>query len=352
MTRIEDWLRDALAEEADATSVDALRMRDELTDRLEVRPRRRRVLPLVAAAVLVTGGLAVGFQTLGDDDDLAEPASKGEVDSEFSCHDTEQVDLSGKQDEFLPDLTRATPAELAREYNAPRWEFEEDGDTASLRLGNADGTLGSETRYERSHDEWRMLSSEACGSGSPETPTPASLRLGTHGPEPWPAADALSIGQPSRNSVLVDDRAVYDYSGLVMRHRSIYIEPCGLAICYAVGQPDSSVTGRMPVFSGRAEGFIGEICSFYLPDDMVGRESPYRLIAAWDALGTSTRFVVDGNGSGPRGGAPPIEGVRFSDPSWGPQEVWLALVPYTGELTAQLWHGETPLAAEPVRPTC
>ena len=149
MTRIEDRLRKALADEGDARSVDVLRMRGELTDRLDVKPRRRRVLPLVAAAVLLTGGAVVGVQTLDDGDGKPDTASPGEVDSEFSCPETQSVDLSGAQDEFLPDLTRWTPAQVAKEYDAPRWEFVEDGDTARLRLGNADGTLGSETRYER-----------------------------------------------------------------------------------------------------------------------------------------------------------------------------------------------------------
>lgn len=352
MTTIEERLRGALAEEAEATSVDVLRMRDELTDRLDRRQRRSWVLPSVAASVLVVAALG-GVQVLRGEDTPQTVSPSGGVDDEFSCPQTRQVDLSGTQDEFRPDLVGRTPAAVADEYNAPRWEFLEDGDTARLQLGNADGSLGSETRYERRGGEWRIVSSEACGNGSPGTPTSEALRLGVHGSEPWPATDALSIGSPRRSPVLVDDRGVYDYSGLVTRHRTIYIEPCGQAICYAVGQPDSSVVGRLPVFSGRSEGLIGEICSFYLPDDTVGRKSPYRLIAAWDALGSSTRFVVRGEGPGPRGaGGSAYEGVSFGDASWGPQEVWLALVPRTTELSAQLWQGETPARVEAVPDAC
>ncbi len=324
MTRIEDRLRDALAEEADATSVDALRMRNELTDRLEVRPRRRRTLPMAAAAVLVAGGLAVGVQTLGDDDNLAEPASKGEVDGEFSCPATERVDLSGAQDEFLPDLTRATPAELAREYAAPRWEFVEDGETALLRLGNADGTLGSETRYRQGDGEWQLVAATACGNGTPAAPTAEALRLGVHGGEPWPANGALSVGTRDTAPVLVDDRPVYDYSGLTTRHRAIYMSLCGMKICFAVGQPDSVIRPNLATYSGRVSGILGPMCHFFAPDDLVGRTSPYMVLVAWDATGRTTQFSVAGPGG-------VYEGVSFTDRSWGPARVWLALMPAPAE---------------------
>jgi hypothetical protein len=62
------------------------------------------------------------------------------------------------------------------------------------------------------------------------------------------------------------------------------------------------------------------MCWFFVPDELVGRASPYALLVAWDALGRTTDFAVSGPGG-------TYEGRSFSDPSWGRQQVWLALVP-------------------------
>jgi hypothetical protein len=319
MTRIEDRLRNALAEEADSRTVDVLRMRGDLDDRLGRRPRRSRALMGAAAAALLVGGAVVGVQVLRDDDPGLETASAGEVDDEFSCPQVEHVDLSGAQDEFLPDLVDRTPAEVAREYDAPRWEFVEDGDTARLRLGNADGTLGSETNYSRRDGEWRAASSVVCSNGTSADPASDALRLGLHGYEPLPARDDLAFGG-NATPLLVDDRAAYDYSGLVTRHRSLYLVPCGVGLCFATGGPDGSIGDRMPTYYGRDTAILGTMCWFFVPDVLIGRASPYALIVAWDALGRTTDFAVSGPGGS-------YEGKSFRDPSWGRQRVWLALVP-------------------------
>jgi len=321
MTRIENRLRDALADEAETHAVDVLRLRGELSDRLERRRSRRgRVLPGVAAAVLLVGGVVVGAQLLPDDGDAPVLAGPDSVADTFSCPETRSVDLSGAQDEFLPDLTRRTPAEVAKEYDAPRWQFVEDGDTARLLLGNADGTLGSVTRYERRDGDWQMVGSQACANGTPAAPTSDALRLGVHEFDPWPAEGGLEVGNPRAEPVLVDDRPVYDHSGLADRHRSIYVAPCGPHVCLAVGEPTSVVLPRFRTFSGRDAGVLGTTCSFFTPDDMVGRRAPYTLVVAWDALGRTTDLTVAASGD-------THQGVSFTDPSWGPQQVWVALVP-------------------------
>ena len=320
MSGIEDRLRAALHEAADARSVDVMRMRDELNDRLGPPTRRPRKLAALVAAAVLAGGAVVGVQVLPGDGDGRTVAPAGGVDPQFSCEHTTHVDLSGGQDEFVPDLVGRTPAEVAREHDAPRWEFVEDGDTATLRLGNEDGTLGSESRYELRDGEWRLRSSVVCDNGTPAAPTADALALGLHGSEPWPARDALAAGESGTASVLVDDRPVYDYSGLVTRHRSIYMAPCGIRLCFAVGQPDSGVVDRMQT---RNAGVLGTMCSFFQPDDLVGRTSPYALLVAWDALGGTTDFSVSGPGGTYRG-------TSFTDPSWGPAQAWLALVPNDG----------------------
>jgi hypothetical protein len=325
MTRIENRLRDALAAEAETHDVDVLRLREELNDRLgHHHPRRglhrRRVLPGLAAAVLLVAGAAVGGQLLFGGTDSPETAASEGVDDTFSCPGTRSVDLSGAQDEFLPDISRRTPAEVAKEYGAPRWEFVEDGDTARLLLGNADGTLGSATRYERRDGDWQMVGSQACANGTPAAPTSDALRLGVHESDPWPAEGGLEVGNPRAEPVLVDDRPVYDHSGLADRHRSIYVAPCGPHVCLAVGEPTSVVLPRFRTFSGRDAGVLGTTCSFFTPDDMVGRRAPYTLVVAWDALGRTTDLTVAASGD-------THQGVSFTDPSWGPQQVWVALVP-------------------------
>jgi hypothetical protein len=320
MSGIEDRLRAALREAADARPVDVMRMREELNDRLGPPSRRPRKLAALVAAVVLVGGALVGVQALRDDGNgrTVEPADG--VDPRFSCAHTSHIDLSGAQDEFVPDLVGRTPTEVAREYDAPRWEFVESGDTARLRLGNEDGTLGSETRYVREDGEWRMRSSVVCDNGTPAAPMAAPLALGLHGNEPWPARGALSVGEAGTASVLVDDRPVYDYSGLVNRHRSIYLAPCETRLCFAVGQPDSVVVDRMQT---REVGVLGTMCSFFQPDDLVGRTSPYALLVAWDTHGRTTDFSVSGPGG-------TYGGTAFTDKTWGPLKVWLALVPNGG----------------------
>jgi hypothetical protein len=320
MSGIEDQLRAALHDAANARSVDVLRMREELKERLGPPTRRPRKLGALVAAAVLVGGAVVGVQALRDDGDGRTVAPTGGVDATFSCPHTNHVDLPGSQDEFVPDLVGRTPAEVAREYDAARWEFVEDGDAATLLLGNADGTLGSETRYQRRDGEWRMRSSVVCDNGTPAAPTSDALALGLHGSEPWPASGALSVGEGGTASVLVDDRPVYDYSGLVTRHRSIYMAPCATRLCFGVGQPDSVVVDRMQT---RNVGVLGTMCSFFQPDDLVGRTSPYALLVAWDTHGRTTDFSVSGPGGS-------YEGTSFTDKSWGATQVWLALVPNLG----------------------
>jgi hypothetical protein len=320
MSGIEDRLRAALHEAADARSVDVIRLREELNDRLGPPTRRPRKLAALAAAAVLAGGAVVGVQVLPGDGDGRTVAPAGGVDPQFSCAHITHVDLSGGQDEFVPDLVGRTPVEVAREHDAPRWEFVENGDTATLRLGNEDGTLGSESRYELRDGEWRLRSSMACDNGTPAAPTADALALGLHGSEPWPASSALAVGEGGAESVLVDDRPVYDYSGLVTRHRSIYVAPCGSRLCFGVGQPDSLVVDRMQT---RNVGVLGTMCSFFQPDDLVGRTSPYALLVAWDALGRTTDFSVSGPGGS-------YKGTSFTDKSWGPAQAWLSLVPNKG----------------------
>lgn len=310
-TRIETRLSRALAETAEARDVDVDRMRVDLSERLGTTPlvRRRRALPALAAAaaVVVLAGTVVGVRTLGGDGgEVASDDGKGQVDAVFSCPSQVAVDLSGAQDEFLPDLSDRRPAEVAEEYAAPRWRFDEEGDTARLLLGNADGSLGSLTTYERVDDQWVMRESTACGDGTPGAPTNDAMQLGLHGGEPWPATGMLNPGGKNVNPVLIDDRAVYDYSGLVERHRSIYVAPCGQRLCWVTGQPRSIVTDRL------TPDRLHDVSDlFFLPDDMVGRTNPLKVTAYWSPEGDGYRGSM----------------TAFSDPSWGAGVLYAGIEP-------------------------
>lgn len=311
MTGIEQRLREALTAEADARAVDVLALRGDLEQRL-ARPRRRsRLLPAAAAAVLLVGGGLVAVQVIGDD--APDSASSGEVDNGFSCPYTEHVDVVRAPGGFLPDLTERTPADVARAYDAPRWEFAVDGDTARLRLGNADGTLASETRYDRQGDEWALTTAEVCSNGTTADPAADTLRLGTHGYEPHPPPEFVADGQP----LLVDDRPVYAESGLVTDHRSLYVAPCDGDLCFATSSQDA-VGDRMSITRGME--ILGTMCWFFVPDGIVGRSSPYALLVAWDPQGWTTDFSVVGPGG-------TYDGVSFTHSSWGRSQAWLALVP-------------------------
>lgn len=312
MTPIESRLGHALGETAEARDVDVERMRFELSERLgPAADRRRRALPalaVAAAVVLITGAVA-GLRTLGDDDDngdWAGDAGVGEVATEFTCPDRVPVDLSGAQDEFVPDLSDQRPEDVAEEHGAPRWRFEDNGATARLMLANADGSLGSVTSYERVDESWAMVDSTVCGDGTPGAPTADALRLGRHGGEPWPAKGILDPSDGGAEPVFIDDRAVYDYSGLVERHRSIYVAPCGQRLCWVAGQPGSGVTDRLA-----PDRMLDVTGLFYLPDDMVGRTSSVQVTAYWSS-----------DGAGYRGSMTP-----FTDPSWGDRVLYVAVAP-------------------------
>lgn len=324
MSRIEDRLTEALGREAEALDVDARRLLAATRERLPGRRAHRRT-PLVLAAsaaalVAAVAGVGLGIDRLGGDDRVA---SDRPVDTVFACPEQQAVDLSGAQDEFVPDLRDQTPAQVAKENHAPRWRFDEDGDSARLYLGNADGTLGSVSSYTRRDDTWVLSQSTVCGNGSPATPTSDGLRLGVRDTEPHPPQNALATGDRGLTPVLVDDRSVYDYSGLVTRHRSLYVAPCGARFCWSSGQPGSAITTQSPTGSRDARGGLRDLSGiFFLADDMVGRDQPFVFLAIPDQPG-ATAFEVTA-------GSEVYSGARLTDPSWGGRAVWVALAPYDG----------------------
>jgi hypothetical protein len=104
--------------------------------------------------------------------------------------------------------------------------------------------------------------------------------------------------------VFIDDRSVYDYTGLVTRHRSIYVAPCGRRLCWVTGEPGSIVTDRLA--PDRRHDVIG---LFFLADDMVGRTNPLEVSAYWS----------------PEGGPEMDSMMSFTHPSWGRGKLYVGV---------------------------
>jgi hypothetical protein len=322
---IEERLSRVLAEEAEQLDVDVAELRHRTRERLATSPGRRTggrryagpAAAAAAVAVLVGGGV-LGSHLAGGDRGVDEPAGPvtggraHDVATRFTCPEHVPVDLSGAQDEFVPTLGTGRPARLAESLDAPRYAFEVTGRRAELRLGNADGTLGSVASYRRVGNGWDLVSAEACtGTGtSAAPPTDQDLQPGTHGVAAHPPKGALAFGPGEREPVLVDDRPVYDYSGLVTRHRTIYAAPCGQRTCWRAGEPTSGLVGRRPARTASGDPLVQDVGEFLvLPDDLVGRTNPLGMWAVYDdGDGTSFSAVMD-DGTVRRA-------TRLTRPSW------------------------------------
>lgn len=224
----------------------------------------------------------------------------------------------------MPTLGTGTPARLAASLGAPRYAFEVTDRRAELRLGNADGTLGSVASYRRVGDAWELLSAEACtGAGSSAAPPTAhDLQPGTHGVAPHPARGALSFGADEGEPVLVDDRPVYDYSGLVTRHRTIYAAPCGdRTMCWRAGDPTSGLIGHRRTRTAGGEPRVQDVGEFLvLPDDLVGRRNPLGMWAVHDDRGGASLEAVMADGT-------LRPATRLTRPSWQGADLLVVIAP-------------------------
>ena len=101
----------------------------------------------------------------------------------------------------------------ADEVGAPRYSYVENGDDATLRLGNADGSLASISTFRRTEAGWDLVTTTKCaaGDGGILVPVDDPLRLGARGTQPYPARSM--IDNPA-SAVLFDDRSTYDVAGL------------------------------------------------------------------------------------------------------------------------------------------
>lgn len=332
---VEERVSRALREQAETVDVDVARLHAatvRATRHRRPRPRRGAVVLLLttvvalAAAVLGAAMLIQGSRTEVPSDPVPDRTS---VARAFTCPRQITVDDAGRRvdDSFLPSL-RGGPAAAATEVGAPRYGYSEAGRTATLRLGNSDGSLASLSTFRRTGDGWDLITTRKCAAadGGVQVPGAGNGRLGVHESTPYPADDMVE--NPDQ-AVLIDDRSSYDVAGLV-RHRSMWVSPCGRSLCLASGTPTAMLMDTV-----RADGLPRDVSSMLVdPDDSEGRPKPWGLWIVADP----GRTVV-GVHATTRAGRE-VEAVRHRGPRWSGQVyVVLARAETVATLTVQQVEG-------------
>ena len=309
---VEERLTRALSDQAERIDADVERMYAGTLRRL-VKPRRRRtgellgpLLVTVAVLALLVGSVAIiqhrGLRVFGP----AGTSKVGGVSTSFTCEGRIRVgDAAGRKqdDSFLPSLDSG-PQAAADAAGAPRYSYVENGDDATLRLGNADGSLASVSTFRRSSAGWDLLTTTKCaaGDGGILVPGAGPLRLGTRETTPYPVGSW--IRNPS-SAVLVDDRSSYDVAGIA-KHRTMWASQCGRRICLVDGTPTGFVSTEVKTSKAPAD-----ITSLLLePDSMVGRTPSLVLWVVYDADRSLTSVAMrlrDGT---------TLPAKRISGPGW------------------------------------
>jgi hypothetical protein len=300
--RIEERLSRALHEDADGREVDLQRLFAATRDRLDATPApSRRPWAFAMAAAATAAVVAAGALLLPGGDLSLLPAGpdrsggpvEGGVDDAFTCPEQVTYDWTRPEtitDDYFVASLDGGPRAQARNHDAARYEYEERGDRAYLRFGNADGTLATLSEFRRNGDEWVRFRTDVCTGrdGSVAVPTQDEDRLGRHDGEPYPPSTLG--GDRSNAAVLVDDRSYFDGVGLV-RHRSIYAEPCGRQVCvWAIQDPTSLVaTQTRAGDAGRPREMTG---LFWPPDETVDRRVGEGLWVLADPDGSVKHLVA------------------------------------------------------------
>ena len=318
---IEERLTRALHDEAERVDPDVGRMYAATMRRL-TKPGVRRtgellwplLVTVVVLALLV--GSAVILQRHWQTTVVPAGTSKaGGVSTSFTCPGQITVDDAGRKqdDSFLPSIDVPPHVHVSQdriaqaaadEVGAPRYSYVENGDDATLRLGNADGSLASVSTFHHTPAGWDLVTTTKCAAadGGILVPVDDPLRLGAHGTKPYPARSMI---ENPESAVLVDDRSSYDEAGLV-KHRTIWASQCGPRICVVGGTPSSMVLPEI-----KAAQPPGDITSLLLdPDDMVGRTRSLVLWVIYDAdrrVRAVTMRLRDGT---------TLPAKRLSGPGW------------------------------------
>lgn len=253
--RLHNRLREALHDRADQIEVDLPRVHD-LTEAKLAAPRHRRTWPLLAAAAAAVAVVAAGVTILGRSgapSPTHPPAvsgphgpyaphgpQPGDVVTRFSCphRSTVRFDPVAKDLSFVPSLEHG-PRWFAAQMEAPRFAFQVNGDTATLRLGNADGSLGSVSTFARAADgRWQVVRATKCVNG----PQLATNRVTRQMSAPSiPTQQAQDLAHGCGAPTFVDGTGYYDTAGL-LRHAWTFAARC----------PDGSARLTMATGTGTA----------------------------------------------------------------------------------------------------
>lgn len=279
---VEERVREALQRAGHERHVDVPALHDATREVLLHRrakparaPQRWRPIALGAAAVVVAVGGVVALPNvdlpgLPDLGPAPSGVPDGGVDDEFTCPVLGKTRFDPDQDDsFLPELTDGLRPE-GEAARAPRWETAPTAEGAVLRLGNADGTLASITRFEKSGGILRpVLITKCINNRSPQADL-VQDGLPAEGP------DALTESNLATGSQRIVDRLTYDVRGLEKRW-PVWAEPCGRTVCLTAGTKSSSVSGRLtPDEPEDGTGFLAD------PDDMLGQDLGLRLVLVHD----------------------------------------------------------------------
>ncbi len=346
--RVEQMLTDALREEAESRDVDVTGLWARTREHLDRKPARRgRRLPVLAAAAasLVVVAGVVGLAQIDGPGD-AGPAGqvtsdRDVVDDEFTC--PEQITHDWTRPESVTDpyfvaSLRGGPVHQASTHRAALYEYEEKGNRAFLRFGNADGTLALVSEFHRKGGDWVRFRSDVCTgeNGSVAVPTDGELDLGVHEDEPHPVENMIYREKRRSTARLIDDRRYYDNVGLI-RHRSMYAMACGRSICLSTGDDTGSSGTSVP--AGVVPHDVSEL--FFPGADSANRTNPYGfwlLYDVEDAVENVSLDLKDGT---------IIWATQFEADGW-PGTLYALVAPFdeVGALTVHHATGSGPGAGE------
>lgn len=287
---LEDRLRHALQDEADHLQVDLNRVRGLTEARVTAAPRRRRVWPLLAAAAAVAavaGGVTVVARAGSPAPDRPPPAAgphapkAGGVATSFSCphRSTVRFALATKDLSFVPSLEHG-PRWFAAQMQAARFAFQAHGDTAVLRLGNADGSLGSVSTFSRTADgRWDAVRATKCVNGPYLADDPHRLGVLTSNP-PFAEHQAREAARGCGTPTFVGGPGYYDEAGL-LRHEWLYLASCAAdqARLTVVIPGSGSVTATLSSRAGLEPADVGHL----IPAGVDGKRGRVGLWALYDA---------------------------------------------------------------------
>ncbi|HSV39966.1 MAG TPA: hypothetical protein VLI04_14505, partial [Nocardioidaceae bacterium] len=178
---------------------------------------------------------------------------------------------------FLPELTDGLkPGGEAA--GAPRWESEQVGSGAVLRLGNEDGSLASRVTFEETSKGFRPVRITKCTNDGAGATAP--LKLITEGLPGSP--DALTPDDFEPGAIPVMDRMTYDVRGLAKR-QTLWAGPCGMRICLVAGVKTAFTRGTLKGDSPKPVDDSNQLAN---PDDAEGQDLGLRLIVVYDRADT------------------------------------------------------------------